>query len=439
MSLQSMRTRCMTAAAGAALWVWIGAGCATRGNVDALEAHLRQTQDQLRRSEKELARTRSERDTARHETELVRQQAASAGNVAEAILPEHTQSLSRIANLSINRMMSGGKDNDGDKRDEALQVIVAPLDGDGDLVKIAGTVEIEAYDLSRSGEDKRIGRWQFDAAEARKHWHSGFLSSGFQFHLPWQEAPGGKDILVHARLTTSDGRQFDTNQTLLVNAHGAGSAPIRAIPPAEPGRLAPPVQLQPALEQASVKSGRSIDSAGPDEFQPLPQMSRPLKKTAEVDAAPFVMRGETQADTTVSVGKAGLDSGFDDAGFEDTAETILTEAVSTESTSPWPIRPASNETPLGASGKFEKYRPEAPFSESRPAVVPPPRDVDGAPASRSRGDDAPRPVPPSVKRSPAPATPAAKPGSEATTAPPFPRGLSTTSDAWTDETIPRLR
>ncbi len=492
MSLQSARRRWMTAAAGAALSMLTAAGCASRGNVDALESHLRQTQDQLRRSEQELARTRSERDTARQETELVRQQVASAGVLREAILPEHTQALARIANLSINKMMSGGRDNDGDHRDEALQVIVSPLDGDGDLVKIAGKLEIEAYDLSKSGEDKRIGRWQFDAADARKHWHSGFLTSGFQFHLPWQDAPPqGKDVLVHARLTTSDGRQFDTNQTLVVNARGGDRSPIRPAPSSEPGRLPPPAALQPALEQANTrKSARSaVEEA--ESFQPLPQMSRPLKKTAE--ASPVAAtRESSQADTTVEVGKAELKFDFDDAPQEAS-----------------PFRTVSGETVFGSGNgsgsKFDKYRPSASDEQARPEVVPPPRDpeepvplpgkpstarqlappavggkADDAPrplpgkastarpsvpsASGENADDAPRPLPgkTSASRTVSPLIPAGKaedaPGSlppwmpesrsierfpQATrsdeAAPPFPRGLSTTSDVWTDETIPRLR
>ena len=205
-------------------------GCASRGNVDALEAQLRQTQDSLRHSEQRMAKVQSELDLAHREKEVLRQQMTAANGPSSGALPEQTQALARISGLSINKLMSGGKDQDGDQADEALQLIVAPHDADGDLVKVAGQMEIEAYDMSRTGEDKRVGRWVFDSGEARKHWHSGFLSSGFQFHLPWEQSPGGKEILVHARLVTSDGRQFDTNQTINVRPGLAAATPARIVP-----------------------------------------------------------------------------------------------------------------------------------------------------------------------------------------------------------------
>jgi hypothetical protein len=206
--------QCRGAAALLALSFLTGAGCVSRGNVDVLEARLRETQDSLRANERELSQVRNELELAQKETDQLRNRASTVGH--KVIPAEHAQSLGRVSGLSINRLMSGGKDQDGDKQDEAIQVIVTPHDSEGDLVKIAGQLEIEAYDLTKSGDDKRIGRWMFEPGEVRKHWHAGFLSSGYQFHLPLDEAPGGKQLLVHARMLTTDGRQFDTNQTLAV-------------------------------------------------------------------------------------------------------------------------------------------------------------------------------------------------------------------------------
>lgn len=365
-------------------------GCASRGNVEALEAQLRQTQDSLRHSEQRMAKVQSELDLAHREKELLRQQMTAANGPSSSGLPEQTQALARISGLSINRLMSGGKDQDGDQADEALQLIVAPHDADGDLVKVAGQMEIEAYDMSRTGEDKRVGRWVFDSGEARKHWHSGFLSSGFQFHLPWEQTPGGKEILVHARLVTSDGRQFDTNQTINVRPGLA----------AAPGRIVPPAQLQQVsqakLAPLSAMPRRSRVTT-PDEVQ-----------TVSVEAGP------------VSVGRAQLDF------LEDvTVEDIDGKPALGAKPSPW----ASKDT----------SPPAAPEGDARP--VPPPRDVEPGPAPAAPPSTAPwKKVSAEASAPPRVAPPKdAKPLAPAGETRPFPRGLSTTSDNWTDETIPVLR
>lgn len=496
------------AAMGLSLAAFASSGCVSRGNVEALEARLRQSQDDLRRSEKQLARAHTDLDLARKETDLLQKQVAQTEQMKGSLIPEQTQALARIAGLSINKLMSGGKDHDGDRLDDAMQVIVSPLDGDGDLVKIAGQMEIEAYDMARTGDDKRIGRWVFDSSEARKNWHSGFLSSGYQFQLPWQQPPSGKNVLVHARLTTSDGRQFDTDQTLVVNVDPSGLPPGRSNlqlgAPAEPVRLQPPPQMQQVVEQTKAEVA-----------QPLASTSRPLKRTAEVTPIASSME-----DTTVQVGKASLDfDGEPDApevkrwpiekAAEPATELTATTAPKTDSPiakwaaergaepevkpatemaappakgTPWKNRPVEAAEPAASKTAAEapkvsnspmakwaadrdaqplvevpaqpqlKVVPQAAVApaagagaapwktpsaesapremaaeEARPALVPPPRDPEAGP-----------PLPP--KR---PATkPAAKiePGAGLESdARPFPRGLTTTSDAWTDESIPRLR
>lgn len=497
------------AAMGLSLAAFASGGCVSRGNVEALEARLRQTQDDLRRSEKQLTRAQTDLDLARKETDLLQKQVAQTEQLKGSLIPEQTQALARIAGLSINKLMSGGKDRDGDRLDDAMQVIVSPLDGDGDLVKIAGQMEIEAYDMARTGDDKRIGRWVFDSSEARKNWHSGFLSSGYQFQLPWQQPPSGKNVLVHARLTTSDGRQFDTDQTLVVNVDPSGLPPGRSNlqlgAPAEPLRLQPPPQMQQVVEQTKAEVA-----------QPLASTSRPLKRTAKVTPIASSME-----DTTIQVGKASLDF----AGEPDVPEvkrwpiekgaepaTELTTATTPKSdspiakwavergaepevkpatetaapfasASPWKNRPveaaepaaskaAAAETPKASSSPMAKWaadrdaRPlveppaQAPAKVVPPAVAEPAAAVGATPWKKLSSESAPREtaaeearpalVPPPRDPEAGPPLPPKRPASKPAVkvepgaglesdARPFPRGLTTTSDAWTDESIPRLR
>jgi hypothetical protein len=195
----------------------------------------------------------SELAKARQETELLRSQMASAGQGVP--LPEQTGNLVRLSEVKINTLLSGGKDRDGQPGDDLLVALISPLDEQGDLVKIAGEVEIEAFDMTLTSDDKRVGHWTFDADQAAKAWHSGFVGAGLQFELPWQETPTSKELLVHVRLKTTDGRQFDSSTPIKIAPPTSLTAKRSSLSNTEPVKFeAPPPgdeQIKPAVDATS--------------------------------------------------------------------------------------------------------------------------------------------------------------------------------------------
>ncbi|MBX3442107.1 MAG: hypothetical protein KF774_06850 [Planctomyces sp.] len=224
---------CLLAASGCAL-----PGCLARRNIELLEANLRQQQDLTRDVERQLMLAQRDLDAARRETDQLRNRLAQTGLEAAA---EHTEPLARVTGILFHTMMTGGRDTDGLPGDDVLTAVLAPHDADGDLVKLAGSLEIELLDLARSGESQRIGAWKYSAKEARELWHSGFIASGYQLNLPLEQAPTNGAVLLHGRLTTSDGRQFDTSLpvNLQTGTAPAGLAPPRSARPLETSRRAP--------------------------------------------------------------------------------------------------------------------------------------------------------------------------------------------------------
>ena len=264
-------------------------GCAARGQMESLEAEIRQSQDSLYRAEAKSSELQSQLAQARQETELLRSQVASTGNGTS--LPEQTGNLVRLSGVKINTLLSGGKDRDGQPGDDILVTLITPIDQQGDLVKIAGEVEIEAYDMTRPGDDKKVGRWTFDSGQSTKAWHSGFVGAGLQFELPWQDLPTAKELVVHARLRTTDGRQFDTNSPLKV-------VPPQAASPSAPVLLPVPT-IQPVKHETTELKDRLIeraDLAVPAATRPVPfyddvetATARPfpaLEKLKPVEASP---------------------------------------------------------------------------------------------------------------------------------------------------------
>lgn len=193
-------------------------GCAARRTHEVVESRLREQNQLLSERESDLRKTEGELEIARREADTLRQQLIADGK--SPILPEQADVLFRATGIKINELLTGSLDQDGQPGDELLTAVIVPHDADGEPMKLPGEMEIELFDLSRPGEEKRIGSWTFDASQSREYWHSGFLSSGYMFRLPWQQPPASSQVVLHARLKTADGRQFDTSSTIEVTPPG---------------------------------------------------------------------------------------------------------------------------------------------------------------------------------------------------------------------------
>ncbi len=203
-------------------------GCALRGNSELLEARLRQQEDRVVRMETELRSAKSELEAAKGESQHLREQLA--GRRQQTLLPEQADSMFRATGIQFNRLLTGGLDRDGSKGDELVSAVVVPHDADGELVKLPGRIELTAYDLAQDQEQKLIGRWEYGVEECRGLWHSGFLGSGYLIRVPWTQIPSNSKILLHARLVTPDGRQFDTSEHVEIDPPLGGAASLAKSP-----------------------------------------------------------------------------------------------------------------------------------------------------------------------------------------------------------------
>jgi hypothetical protein len=318
----------------AAVCLLLAAGClGSRGNVELLEAKLRQQQDLADRYQRQLSQTQSELTVAQQETDVLRKQLVDQG---ERPLPaEYTQNLFQVTGLQFKPLLTGGRDRDGQAGDDVLVALIAPYDEHGDVVKLPGALEIEALDMTRPEGERQVAHRQFSPQEARALWKSGFLAAGFQCEVPWQQPPASDELLLHARLSTADGRQFDATHTIRVQTAGGGDSPRRLAPPAE--------------------------------------------------ARPVGMRSEDSPLHTEPVAVPGGGTAVLPVGLESMLESVRDREV----------RPLSGDARLEESNE----------------LLPPLQEAGGEDAGEPPPAGAPRPFPPVLE----------------------------TSDAWTDETIPRLR
>lgn len=192
----------------------LSAGCVTRGDTEALEAVLRSHENRIESLESELAEAREELLVARREVEHFRSQAAASGAVVLA--SEQSDVLFRAEGLRINTLLTGGLDEDGRPGDDVLSVVLEPFDNDGQTLKLPGDVTIELIDPALPGDEETIGRWSWPAREVRNAWHAGLLVAGFKFRLDWQTPLEHETLVLHARMTTADGRVFDATETVKI-------------------------------------------------------------------------------------------------------------------------------------------------------------------------------------------------------------------------------
>ncbi len=413
---------------GAALLA-AGAGCAgPRGDLDLLEVHLREQQDLLARYERLFQQQERDLAAARRETDLLRAQLADQN--VPPLLPEHADVLLRAEQLAFHTLLTGTRDLDPQPGDDRLNVVLMPQAHTGEVVPLVGSLEIEALDLSRPEGQQQLARWTFTAEEARDHWHAGFLASGFQFELPWENRTAG-EVLLHARLNAPDGRQLDATHSLRIHS-----------PLAQGKRRTPATRPSPAIVPASNSTPRAAAPPPPQVEAPLappamPPLLPPHHSSAQSlpAAAPFPAAAPTAPLTPSPVGSvpaASVDpprlSTGRDIAVPPPAELPIVVPLA-------PAQTPAQETTVPATARPDGGAGAAARSPNAVTIVP----LDEPPRPRRASGPSER-EPPPLSQEPLFPQGEAPPASGGESPPPFPEVPAVrTSDRWTDESIPYLR
>jgi hypothetical protein len=232
----------------------LAAGCASTGQLDVLESRLRRQEDVNNQLQAQLTESKNQLQASRRETVDLRTQLADGKKVAKA---EQLTALGTVEGISLNKYLTGGVDRDGVPGDEVFSAVIVPADAEGNLVKAPGSVSLTVLDLSKPESQQTVGHWDFSPKDSEDLWHSGFFGSGYTVRVPWQKVPDSPSLLVHARLKTVDGRQFDTSQSIRINPPSAtaqaATQPAAPGPPATPPDTSlSPVPMPPAAPPASL-------------------------------------------------------------------------------------------------------------------------------------------------------------------------------------------
>ncbi|MBC8113356.1 MAG: hypothetical protein H7062_03185 [Candidatus Saccharimonas sp.] len=200
-------------------------GCLGRGSTDLLHARIREQQSHIAETERQIALAQTELQRTRREADNLRAELARSGG--GGLGAEQTEALVRVTKLQIHSLLSGGVNKDEQPGDDAFVAQVAPVDDDGEVVKLPGKIELTLIDPALPEDQRQVGQWNFTAEECRSRWTRGFTGAGYQFTMPLAESPEHDSLVLHAKLTTSDGRSFDANQIVRVTPSNTLTASSR--------------------------------------------------------------------------------------------------------------------------------------------------------------------------------------------------------------------
>lgn len=154
---------------------------------DAEVQQLRQ--DRLQLTE-QVASLSADLDAARARNQALAEQLARSAGVD----PDDFSRLFVVDRIRI-ASLSGPADLDGRPGHDGVRVHVQPLDRDGDVLKAAGEVTIEIFDLTASEGPRSIGRRVFPAEEVGRHWLGRMMTNHFSFEVPWSAPLTGEGTI----------------------------------------------------------------------------------------------------------------------------------------------------------------------------------------------------------------------------------------------------
>jgi hypothetical protein len=136
---------------------------------------------------------------------------------------------SSVAQITLHPALTGGIGAGRRSGDEGLLVVVEPRDFSGNIVNAPGEISVALLDPALSGEQARLGRWDFAAAQTQSMLRTG-SQPGIHLRVPWALTPAHDRLKVFVRYTTSDGRKLQAERLVSVALDGPPVGPREARP-----------------------------------------------------------------------------------------------------------------------------------------------------------------------------------------------------------------
>ncbi|MHC4124516.1 MAG: hypothetical protein ACYSSI_13150 [Planctomycetota bacterium] len=147
----------------AGIIIFIAAGCQ---NTESLKSHNAGLLQQETLLKKQIEKTQTENKQLKKQL-----------NVLAGLKPQiKSEDIYNLQRIKIGRYTNFyDKDKDGKK--EKLIVYLQPIDEFGDLIKAAGSVDVQLWDLNKENGKALIGKWHVKPQELKKLWFATILTN----------------------------------------------------------------------------------------------------------------------------------------------------------------------------------------------------------------------------------------------------------------------
>lgn len=147
------------------------------------------------------------------ENEQLKERLQVLAGLEPGVEPEKIYDLKKV---KITRY-TGFYDKDKDGRCEKLIVYIQPIDQEGDIVKAAGAVDVELWDLNRKDGQALLGQWHVKPDELKKLWFATVLIINYRLTFDVADKVESFDKPLVVKVTFADylsGRVFKEQKVI---------------------------------------------------------------------------------------------------------------------------------------------------------------------------------------------------------------------------------
>lgn len=128
---------------------------------------------------------------------------------------------SRVIELAFHPALSRAVNTDGGPKADGLYLVLQPKNEQGQMVPAAADLMVFALDPAREGDQAKIGRWEFTAAEVQQKIQPIGSEQGIHLSLPWTGPdPTADRVIVFALYKFTNGRQVMGEKEIYMSSDG---------------------------------------------------------------------------------------------------------------------------------------------------------------------------------------------------------------------------
>jgi hypothetical protein len=151
----------------------------------------------------------------------------------QSLGPKRLEKLYYVERIRLGRY-TGAVDLDDKPGDDAVKVLLEPIDQHADAIKAPGEALVQLYDLAEPPGKNLLGEYRWNVEQLAKTWAGGFLSYHYGLECPWKSTPPQhEEVTVRVEFTEYlTGRTFTAQKVCKVNLPRApATRPAKPVAP----------------------------------------------------------------------------------------------------------------------------------------------------------------------------------------------------------------